>query len=118
MAFKGFSLRHLKIGLLSVIGIRIACLLYIIASILYYSTLDEKRPADAISILGAAAWYKRPSPVFEARIRHGVWLYQNGYAKTLIMTGGKSQKAPYSEAYVARRFALKKQIPVNDILVE
>ena len=91
---------------------------YIIGSIYYYSTIDEKRPADAAIILGAAAWYKRPSPVFEERIRHGLWLYENGHVKKLVMTGGKSLRAPYSEAYVARRFALKKHIPADDILIE
>ena len=118
MVLKSPSVKLLKIGFFSVIGGLVAFLLYIIGSIWYYSTLDEKRPVDAVIILGAAAWYKRPSPVFEERIRHGLWLYQNGYAKKLIMTGGKSLNAPYSEAYVARRFALKKQIPADDILIE
>lgn len=118
MVLKSLSVKLLKIGFFSVIGGLVAFLLYIIGSIWYYSTLDEKRPVDAVIILGAAAWYKRPSPVFEERIRHGLWLYQNGYAQKLIMTGGKSLNAPYSEAYVARRFALKKQIPADDILIE
>lgn len=118
MILKSPSVKLLKIGFFSVIGGLVAFLLYIIGSIWYYSTLDEKRPVDAVIILGAAAWYKRPSPVFEERIRHGLWLYQNGYAQKLIMTGGKSLNAPYSEAYVARRFALKKQIPADDILIE
>lgn len=118
MAIKNSHLKYLKIGLLSAMGILIASLLYIICSIWYYSTLDEKRRADTIIVLGAAAWYKRPSPVFEERIQHGLWLYQNGYSKKLIMTGGKSLNAPYSEAYVARRFALKKQISADDILIE
>ncbi len=110
--------RRLIIGVLSVIGIVVLAFAYLIGSILYFSTVDQKRPADTAIILGAAAWYKRPSPVFEERIRHGLWLYQNGYVSKVIMTGGKSRNAPYSEAYVARRFALKNHIPVDDILIE
>ncbi len=110
--------RRLGIGVLAVVGAVVIVLVYITGSIYYYSTIDEKRQADAAIILGAAAWYKRPSPVFEERIRHGLWLYENGYVKKLVMTGGRSLKAPYSEAYVARRFALKKRIPVDDILIE
>lgn len=110
--------KRLIISILSVIGVIGLFLAYLIGSIFYFSTIDQKRPADAAIVLGAAAWYKRPSPVFEERIRHGIWLYQNGYVSKLIMTGGKSLNAPFSEAYVARRFALKKGIPANDILVE
>lgn len=91
---------------------------YIFCSIALFSTVDEKKTADAAIILGAAAWYKRPSPVFEERIRHGIWLYKNGYVKKLILTGGKSPKAPFSEAFVARRYALKNQVPIDDILIE
>lgn len=91
---------------------------YIFCSIALFSTIDQKKTADAAIILGAAAWYKRPSPVFEERIRHGLWLYENGYVKKLILTGGKSKNAPYSEAFVARRYALSHAIPENDILIE
>ncbi|MGN0919020.1 MAG: YdcF family protein [Oxalobacter sp.] len=108
----------MKVGAFSITGVIILFLAYIVGSIFYFSTVDQKRHADAAIILGAAAWYKRPSPVFEERIRHGLWLYQNGYVKKLIMTGGKSLRAPYSEAYVARRFALKKHIPADVILIE
>ena len=111
-------IRRLGIAALAVSGVVAIVLVYITASIYFYSSIDEKRQADAAIILGAAAWYKRPSPVFEERIRHGLWLYENGYVKKLVMTGGKSLRAPYSEAYVARRFALKKHIPVDDILIE
>lgn len=91
---------------------------YIFCSIALFSTVDQKKTADAAIILGAAAWYKRPSPVFEERIRHGIWLYENGYVRKLILTGGKSKNAPFSEAFVARRYALSHAIPGNDILIE
>ena len=111
-------IKRIGIAALAVIGLSGAILVYITTSIDCYSSVDEKTQADAAVILGAAAWYKRPSPVFEQRIKHGLWLYENGYVKKLIMTGGKSRNAPFSEAYVARRFALKKKIPAQDILIE
>lgn len=91
---------------------------YLFCSIALFSTIDQKKTADAAIILGAAAWYKRPSPVFQERIRHGLWLYKNGYVRKLILTGGKSKNAPFSEAYVARRYAIKQNIPADDILIE
>ncbi len=111
-------IKRIGIAALAVIGVVGVILVYITTSIYCYSSVDEKTQADAAVILGAAAWYKRPSPVFEQRIKHGLWLYENGYVKKLIMTGGKSRNAPFSEAYVARRFALKKKIPAQDILIE
>lgn len=75
---------------------------YLFCSIALFSTVDQKKTADAAIILGAAAWHNRPSPVFQERIRHGIWLYENGYVGKLILTGGKSKNAPFSEAYVAR----------------
>ena len=33
---------------------------------------DHARPADAIIVLGAAAYHTKPSPVFEQRLRQGV----------------------------------------------
>ncbi len=111
-------IKRIGIAALAVIGVVGVILVYITTSIYCYSSVDEKTQADAAVILRAAAWYKRPSPVFEQRIKHGLWLYENGYVKKLIMTGGKSRNAPFSEAYVARRFALKKKIPAQDILIE
>lgn len=96
----------------------IAICLWLAGSVIFYAFTDQKTKADCAIILGAAAWYKRPSPVFEERIRHGIWLYQNNYVKKLILTGGKSKNAPYSEAFVAKRYALRKNIPENDILIE
>ncbi|WP_342345438.1 hypothetical protein [Snodgrassella alvi] len=37
--------------------------------------------ADAAIVLGAAAWDKRPSPVFRERINHAINLYRAGIVK-------------------------------------
>jgi len=39
---------------------------------------DAGEKADAAMVLGAAAWHKKPSPVFEARLDHAVSLYKSG----------------------------------------
>ena len=40
------------------------------------SRRDERRPADAIVVLGAAQYNGRPSPVLKARLDHAVELYR------------------------------------------
>src|SRR5215210_7062902 len=48
---------------------------------------DDRRPADAIVVLGAAQYDGRPSPLFAARLDHAVELYRSGVAPRLILTG-------------------------------
>ena len=74
--------------------------------------------ADAIVVLGAAAYDARPSPVFTERIRHGLDLYRGGHAPRLIFTGGYGFGARFSESQVARRYALREGVPEDAILIE
>src|SRR5438105_15136019 len=79
---------------------------------------DERRPADAIVVLGAAEYDGRPSPVFRARLDHAVSLYQAGLAPFLVVTGGKGSGHRTTEAAVARQFAIDRGVPSDAILVE
>ena len=94
-------------------------LLGVAAYIVLVGERDQAAPADAIIVLGAAAYDARPSPVFEERIRHGIDLYQRGLAKKLIFTGGYGGGgARFSESQVARRYALRQGVPAKAILIE
>ncbi|WP_295928941.1 YdcF family protein [uncultured Xanthomonas sp.] len=86
--------------------------------IVWVGDRDQAAPADAIIVLGAAAYDAKPSPVFEERIRHGLDLYQRGYAPTLIFTGGFGNGARFAESQVARRYALRHGVPADAILIE
>ncbi|MCF7750244.1 YdcF family protein [Bacillus subtilis subsp. subtilis] len=97
----------------------IAWLLGVTAWIVWVGERDQAAKADAIIVLGAAAYDAKPSPVFEERIRHGLDLYEAGYAPLLIFTGGYGGTgARFSESQVARRYALKQGIPDDAILIE
>lgn len=87
--------------------------------IVWVGERDQAAPADVVIVLGAAAYDARPSPVFEERIRHGLDLYRAGYAPKLIFTGGfGGSGARFSESQVARRYALRHEVPQRDILIE
>ncbi len=89
------------------------------AYIIWVGQRDDAAPADAIIVLGAAAYDAKPSPVFEERIRHGIDLYKRGLAPTLIFTGGYGGTgARFSESQVARRYALRQGVPDKAILIE
>jgi uncharacterized SAM-binding protein YcdF (DUF218 family) len=89
-----------------------------VASVHGYGRRDERRTADAIVVLGAAQYDGRPSPVLRARLEHAVALYDEGVAPVIIMTGGTGPGDTVSEAVVGRRFALKRGVPAEAVLVE
>jgi len=87
--------------------------------IMWIGERDQAAKADAIIVLGAAAYDAKPSPLFQERIRHGLDLYEAGYAPLLIFTGGYGGSgARFSESQVARRYALKQGVPAKAILIE
>lgn len=83
------------------------------------SHADELHPVDAIVVLGAAQYNGTPSPVFKARLDHAAYLYEEGFAGTVIVTGGKQAGDRYTEAETAARY-LEEQtgVPADEILTE
>jgi uncharacterized SAM-binding protein YcdF (DUF218 family) len=79
---------------------------------------DDRRPVDAIVVLGAAQYDGRPSAVLRARLDHAIDLYQAGLAPYLVVTGGKAEGDRTTEAASARAYALSKGVPAKAILVE
>lgn len=87
-------------------------------SIIDYSTIDEKQPADVVIVLGAATSNGEVSPVYRERINHGIWLYNNGFADYIILTGGTGQGNETSDAFAAKSYAVSEGIPEEAILLE
>jgi uncharacterized SAM-binding protein YcdF (DUF218 family) len=79
---------------------------------------DERRPTDAIIVLGAAQFNGVPSAVFAARLDHALELYQAGYAPYFIVTGGKQPGDRTTEAATARAYAMARGVPADRILME
>lgn len=79
---------------------------------------DEREPADAIVVMGAAQYDGRPSPVFAARLDHAIDLFHAGVAPRLIVTGGKREGDRTTEAASAKRYAMEHGVPEEAILSE
>jgi uncharacterized SAM-binding protein YcdF (DUF218 family) len=84
----------------------------------WQGTRDDRRPADAILVLGAAQWDGEPSPILRARVDHALALYRQGYAPRLMLTGGVGEGDRYSEAAVAAHYLADRGVPPQAILVE
>ncbi len=80
---------------------------------------DTKDHADAILILGAKS-YKGTAynPCLVERVAHGVNLYKQGYASTIIVSGGNDDEDGSNEAATMRRIALGMGVPMEAILTE
>lgn len=83
------------------------------------SHADELHSADAIVVLGAAQYDGIPSPIFKARLDHAAYLYGEGFAGTVIVTGGKQRGDRYTEAETAERYLTEEaDLPPGEILTE
>lgn len=111
------KLKLKRVFIIAVIVILIY-VIYVAISICKFSKVDQVTKADAALVLGAGVWGDKPSPVFEERINHAIWLYQNGYVKKIIFTGGKGEDGDYSDSSIAKRYAMEYFIPGEDILIE
>ena len=102
------------------IAVLTAFMLWILsaASVLFWSSRDEARAAQAIVVLGAAQYAGRPSPVLKARLDHALDLWNRHLANLLILTGGTGSGDTTSEAAVGRNYARKHGVPDSAILVE
>ncbi|WP_134701256.1 YdcF family protein [Ammoniphilus sp. YIM 78166] len=109
---------QLKKAMSVFIVVSIVFILYSAMDIWNYRTKQERVKTDAAIVLGAAVWDAKPSPVFQERINHAIWLYQNGYVEHLIFTGGKKNTEPLSESEVAKQYALENHVKPEDIFTE
>lgn len=90
----------------------------VMAEIVRFGEQDEAQEVDAIIVLGAAVSRGRPTAVFRERINHALLLYDQGYANTIIFTGGVGYGDEISEAAAARNYAIERGVPPEAILVE
>jgi uncharacterized SAM-binding protein YcdF (DUF218 family) len=90
-----------------------AAIIYTVAllMVLVVSQQDQRLPADAIVVLGAAQYNGRPSPVLRARLDHALQLYREGLAPRIVVTGGVGRGDTTSEATVARNYLLARKVP-------
>ena len=82
------------------------------------SHMDENRSADAIVVLGAAQYDGEPSGVFKARLDQAEYLFMEGLAPTVIVTGGKQEGDRFTEAEAGEMYLVEQGISADRILGE
>jgi len=86
--------------------------------VLVVSQQDERRPVDAIVVLGAAQYNGRPSPVLRARLNHALSLYRDKLAPLVVVTGGIGRGDTTSEAVVGQRYLEAHGIPEGAVAAQ
>ncbi|GLY69951.1 membrane protein [Amycolatopsis taiwanensis] len=78
---------------------------------------DDDRPtADMIVVLGAAQYNGKPSPIFQARLRHAKQLYDQGVAKVIVTAGGNRSGDRYTEASAGAQWLIEQGVPPSSTL--
>jgi uncharacterized SAM-binding protein YcdF (DUF218 family) len=96
----------------------LAHIVWIAVQIQRQSTRVETRQADAIVVLGAAEYRGKPSPVFKARLDHGLELFREKKAPRILTTGGAGGDPRFTEGQVGRDYLIRQGVPAEAILVE
>lgn len=76
---------------------------------------DDKGPAEAIIVLGAAQFDGRPSAVLSARLDHAATLYKQGLAPLIVVTGGKRVGDRFTEAQASATYLEHLGVPGDKI---
>ena len=77
----------------------------------YVARVDDRRPVDAVVVLGAAQYDGTPSSVFAARLRHAESLYEQNLAPRIVTVGGSRAGDAYTEAEAGRRYLIDRGVP-------
>lgn len=90
----------------------------IVAYVWWLGSKDQRRPVDAIIVLGAAHYNGKPSRVLRARLDHAADLYEAKLAPVIVVTGGMAEGDRVSEATVSRQYLKGRAVPVSAIVVQ
>ncbi len=82
------------------------------------SRRDQAHQAGAIVVMGAAQYNGDPSPVFEARLEHGLELFEQGLSDTVVVTGGSQEGDEFSEAEAGAMWLADHGVPDSAVLRE
>jgi uncharacterized SAM-binding protein YcdF (DUF218 family) len=79
---------------------------------------DDRRPSQAIIVLGAAQYNGRPTDVFKARLDHAADLWHEHVAPLVVVTGGKQPGDQFTEAGAGAAYLHSLNVPDSAILRE
>jgi uncharacterized SAM-binding protein YcdF (DUF218 family) len=110
--------RRVVFGVLVVFALALADYAFSFYQVWSTGRSDQARKVDAIIVLGAAQYDGRPSPQLAARLDHALALWHDGYAGTIVVTGGKQPGDRFTEATASANYLIAHGVPDTEILRE
>jgi uncharacterized SAM-binding protein YcdF (DUF218 family) len=77
---------------------------------------DDRRPSDAILVLGASQYDGKPSPVFQARLAHAADLWRAKVATHVVTVGGGQPGDRTTEADAGKAWLVSHGVPADDVV--
>lgn len=89
-----------------------------LSQIVFFGNTDYRRPADAAIVFGARAYADgRPSNALSDRVHTACELYQKGFVRKLVFSGGPGDGAIH-ETEVMKRLAMDLGVPSDAIVLD
>ncbi|WP_408015906.1 YdcF family protein [Rhodococcus chondri] len=102
-----------------IVGVLLAAILVVggtAVRVWQVARIDDRSPADAIVVLGAAQYSGTPSSVFEARLEQARKLYEGGVAPSIVTVGGKQEGDLFTEAAAGKNFLVSRGVPADAVV--
>ena len=80
------------------------------------SRQDDRAPADAIVVLGAAQYDGQPQAYLSARLEHALDLYEDGVAERIVTVGGRQGGDRFTEAEAGFTWLVDRGVPAEAVL--
>ena len=110
--------RKVVLGVVALPVLLVAYFAATLAQVWWVARQDQRHPADAIVVLGAAQYDGTPSPQLAARLDHALVLWNEGLAPTIVVTGGKQPGDRFTEAQASADYLIERGVPDAQILRE
>ncbi len=78
---------------------------------------DNQDEYDAILVLGSGVRGNYPTPILKERLDTGIYLYENGIAPKIIMSGDHGRQY-YDEVNIMKDYAIEQGVPSEDIFMD
>lgn len=101
---------------LGVVGVLVAYVVVTFAQVVHTGGSHGSEPVDAVVVMGAAQYDGRPSPQLAARLDHVVTLWEQGIARTVVVTGGNRPGDRFTEAEASANYLVDRGLPVGAIV--
>ena len=106
--------------------VKIAVLLFHLAlylgwlgfTIYTYQFKSYSRKADAVIVIDSGVIGDEPTPQFKENLKQAALIYRNGFARNIIITGGRQSASGYTTAQVGKAYIIQFGIYPNDLLTE